>query len=1099
MSEELREQVLSAFRLTPRQHEAAIERGCDVVVTAGAGSGKTSTLVARYASLLADGIDLRRILAITFSEKAAREMRSRVRKTISTLITSATEDDDRNFWVSLNAKMDSTRISTIHSLCAEILRAHPAEAVVDPKFVVVDEGTTAALRVQVVQDTLNTLVGLQEYKPLFQLFEIKVLTGLFDYLLEKRLEAREAFDSEIDMSKVICAQFGLLLRAPDFVNPISELRSMSKLELNEDAGEGIAGQVEELLELWNTAEERLASRDYLGCTSKLFKLRREKLNLRIGKRESQTKGILKQFKKSFDELLNPISGGTTGDDLPPTAEGEAQFVQAMILLKPAFELLEAGYREGLNQLGGLDFDDLEFGAAQLLSQPAIRESWQGQIDAVLVDEFQDTNQRQRTIVESLAGSSGHLFVVGDAKQSIYRFRRADVTVFRAMRQSIKSRGGLPVDLNVTFRAHSPLLTGMNNLLKEVMGDQEDPSRLYYEPFAPLIAHHDLPLEGIQGPHIEVVLGEGEDAETGRQAAAKALASRLLELKEQKQINSWDDVALLFRASTGFPSYEDAFEAANIPFITVAGQGFYDRAEIRDVLNLLRALADPSDDLAMVGLLRSPAFGLTDAALYQLHWRDSVSHHYWMSLHEDLSFLSEDDQEGAQRTLVIMEELIPLVDRVPVAELLKKLIDVTDYRAILAIEESTGGGGRLWRNLDKLVKDAQDSGKVNVRDFLDYLKVVNDAGAREGEAPAEVQGAVRLMTIHKSKGLQFPILVLADASRESRNKGESAYLTQELGLCFKLDSQPMMYRLAKVLEKRQSAAEDHRVLYVALTRAQEKIIINGHVKSTEKKGWSASGWLQELCDAAMVDVNAVMDHSGEAIIVSNTSGAEVRAWAMTPESEIVKAQISEKSKPSADEFAALPIFAPLIVTPSVDESEENEAERSGRRVTGRLATISPNVIGTMVHKAIELWLFPGDPRLIPLLKNAALDAGLAVEVHCDAAVQQAIELLARFYDHPIRKEIEGSVARYHELPYTRMVNDHAETGYIDLLYQNAEGLQVLDFKTDSIHSAEQLDQLVGQYTRQMNRYEEVVNLLLGQTAQARICFLDVNGNIELVSI
>jgi ATP-dependent exoDNAse (exonuclease V) beta subunit len=1098
MSEKLREQVLSAFKLTDRQKEAAIERGRDVVVTAGAGSGKTSTLVARYASLLADGFDLRKVLAITFSEKAAREMRSRVRKTISALIASASNDNDRKFWVSLNAKMDSARISTIHSLCAEILRAHPAEAVVDPKFEVVDEGLTAALRVQVVQDTLSKLVGIPEYKILFQFFEINEITDLFKFLLEKRLETREAFDSETDMQKIICEQLSLLLRASEFVNPISELRSMSMAEMVEDAGEAIAGQVEELLELWRSAEKKLASGDYIASTTVLYNVRRDKLKLVGGKRGSSTKEILKEIQKAYDELLNPICGGKNKTDEPPTAEGEAQFVQALALLKPAFEILESGYREGLTQLGGLDFDDLENGAAQLLLKPAIREIWQGQIDAVLVDEFQDTNQRQRTIVEALAGSSGHLFVVGDAKQSIYRFRRADVTVFRAMRQSIKSKGGLPVDLDETFRAHEPLLNGMNALLKEVMGDKEDPARLYYEPFAPLIAHHETPRDGIHGPHLEVVLGSGEDAETGRLSAAKSLARRLLELKEQQQIKSWDDVALLFRASTGFPSYESALEEANIPFITVAGQGFFDRAEIRDLLNLLRALADPSDDLAMVGLLRSPAFGLTDAALYQLRWKDKVSHHYWISLHEDLACLSDEDQIRAQRVLAIMEQMIPFVDRVPVAELLKKLIDATDYRAILAIEESAGGGGRLWRNLDKLVKDAQDSGKVNVRDFLDYLKVVNDAGAREGEAPAEVQGAVRLMTIHKSKGLQFPILVLADASRVSGNKGESAYLPQELGLSFKLDPQPMLYRLAKVLEKRQGEAEDHRVLYVALTRAQEKIIIIGHVKSTEKKGWSASGWLQELCDAAQVDVNAVVDQAGQALIVPIQSGAEVRAWAMPSEGDSLKAPDGEQRKPPV-EYAALPIFAPLVIEHPLEESSEDNVQRHDWRVTGRLGIIPPNVIGTMVHKAIELWLFPGDPRLVSLLQTTALDAGLAEEVHREAAVQEAIELLVRFYDHPIRKEIEASAARYHELPYTRMVNDHAETGYIDLLYQNAEGLQILDFKTDSIRNEEHLEQIVGQYTRQMNRYSEVADSMLGQKAQARLCFLDVEGKLELVSI
>jgi len=170
---------------------------------------------------------------------------------------------------------------------------------------------------------------------------------------------------------------------------------------------------------------------------------------------------------------------------------------------------------------------------------------------------------------------------------------------------------------------------------------------------------------------------------------------------------------------------------------------------------------------MAGLLRSPAFGLTDTALYQLRWQNAAPVPYWTALQGDLSVLDNSDQPRAARALIILKDLLPQVDRIPVSELLKKLVDATDYRAILAVDDNSGTGGRLWRNLDKLLADAQTSGQVNVRDFLDYLITINDAGAREGEAPAEAQGSVRLMTIHKSKGLEFPIVVLADASREPK--------------------------------------------------------------------------------------------------------------------------------------------------------------------------------------------------------------------------------------------------------------------------------------------------------------------------------------------
>ena len=700
---------------------------------------------------------------------------------------------------------------------------------------------------------------------------------------------------------------------------------------------------------------------------------------------------------------------------------------------------------------------------------------------------------------SLASESslGRLFVVGDAKQSIYRFRRADVTVFRSVQRNIEAQDGLVRDLDETFRAHEPLLDAMGDLLKVTIGTQEDFSHLYFVPYSPMIANHKTPPEHVSGPHVEFILGAGEDAASSRPIAARALAFRLLELKKQKQICCWDEVALLFRASTGFTDYENAFEEANIPFVTVAGRGFYDRAEIRDVLNILRALADPSDDLAMAGLLRSPAFGLTDTALYQLRWQDKTPVHYLPALKGDLSKLDYEDQRRARRVLSILNEIIPHVDRIPVAELLKKLVDTTDYRAVLAIGDNNGTGGRLWRNLDKLIADAQTSGKVNVRDFLDYLTTINDAGAREGEAPADAQGAVRLMTIHKSKGLQFPIVVLADAGRAPHGGSDGAYLLPNLGLAFKLDPAPMLYRLAKWQDQKESEAEEQRVLYVALTRAQQKIIISGHTTPTKKGEWTTAAWLNGLIAATDIELNTLIEQAGKEVNTQTIFGNAVRAWAIPAEISVVRNDEQNVMEP-LQESDATPIYAPLIETSSPIVSEEEEMIHAWR-VTEVGDAIPAVEIGHMVHKAIELWLFPDNPKLPRLLDAAAKNEGETQPSQRSAAISRAIELLARLQFHPLRKEIEEASECYHELAYTRMVGERAETGYIDLLYRSMTGWQIVDFKTDSIRSAAHRADLINMYSHQMERYASVVLQLLGQPVQARICFLDNQGNVELVVV
>jgi ATP-dependent helicase/nuclease subunit A len=1099
MNSNLVERVLAAFTLTPKQELAALARGRDIAVTAGAGSGKTRTLVARYACLLAEGIAIRKVVAITFSDKAAQEMRSRARETLDKLVAQAATEDERGFWLDLNNQMDAARISTIHSLCAEILRAHPVEARIDPRFEVLDEGLTAALRAQIVNDVMARLVSLTEFAALFRVMGTKNLTSLLALLLEKRLEAQEIINREdLDGSLVIQKAIASALADPSIADCIAELRGLGLAAIYRDGGDKLGQQAEELLSVWSEIEAALVNRDSFSCAGLLFQARRNRMGLTFGSKSSRVYNIIKDLQVAYDRLVDPICGGKDSKGKPPNLDTEADFALASGLIEPAFELMIKSYREALVQRGALDFDDLENGAVQLLSLPEIQERWQGEIEALLVDEFQDTNERQRKIVRALAGAPGKLFVVGDAKQSIYRFRRADVTVFRSLREEIRSQGGLHVDLDETFRTHRPLLEVMSYLLEAKMGTVEDPSRPFFEPFSPMVAIHELPREGIIPPHIEFVYGAGENAAKARPVAAQALAARLLELKQQGQIKDWDDVVLLFRASTGFPFYENAFEDANIPFVTVAGRGFYDRPEIRDVLNILQALANPIDDLAMAGLLRSPAFGLTDIALYQLRRKNDPPTHFFDALHGDLTFLNNDDCLRAERALSILIGIIPCVDRVPVAELIKQLIDTTDYRAVLATGETSGNSGRMWRNIDKLVVDAENSGKVNVRDFFDYITTINDVGAREGEAPADAQGSVRLMTIHKSKGLEFPIVVLADAGRRPNTKSEAAYLLHDLGLAFKLDPPPMLYLLAKQRDQDQDNAEEDRVLYVALTRAQEKLIISGHATPTKKSGWTADSWLSKLGDAAQVDINQLLEKPGTEILCQTMVGQAIRTWAITEEMLIPMGGKVIESK-LISESGDQPLYAPLVEPAASLVAEDEAPEEKDWHSTRMVAAIPPGVIGHMVHKALELWIFPGDPKLQQLLDASALEAGLAHPDQRSEAINYAMVLLGRLHDSPIWKEIDEALENYHELPYTRMVGDHAETGYIDLLYRSAIGWEIVDFKTDAIQSNARRTELINAYTRQLQRYASVVSTLFGEKARRRICFLDSLGTVDLVEV
>lgn len=1105
MADHLTEQVLKLFTLNEKQRIAATESGRDVVVTAGAGSGKTSTLVARYACLLAKGTKPRRIAAITFSIKAAQEMRSRVRSKLIKLEEKAGDQSERTFWSELSTQIDSARIGTIHSLCAEILRNHPAEAGLDPRFDLIDEGLSASLRVQVVEDTLARLVEEDRFLPLLFHVPVRDLSKMLKQMLKSRLETQEAFEIAVDNRSRLIKELGERMASPQIMELINELREYNPWELLKDENSAMAEMVQNLLANWSAAEKEIAENDPVSCAESLFIARRKYLRRNIGKKDGMVKAVIAELQHLFDVLIDPLTGGADSKDKPSTIEAEELFEQLLPLLREAFDRVHQAYRAQLDKRQALDFDDLEDYAHRLLKIPEVRERWQKELDAVMVDEYQDTNRRQRDIVNALAGDRGCLFMVGDMRQSIYRFRRADVTVFRDEQERIKRQNGLLVDLDRTYRAHEQLLGATGDLLSEVIGTEEDLARKYYVPYTPLVADKKTPEHPVQAPHVEFIVGAGEDAATAKPIAGQALAARLQQLKHEGQIKKWDEVVLLFRASTGYPYYEEALEDAGIPFVTVAGRGFYDRPEIRDLLNILRAIADPLDDLSFVGLLRSPAFGLSDAGLFQLRQSEVP---YWQALQGDLSDLSEPDQAGARHVLQVLNLLMPMVDRVPVAELLKRVIDELDYRAILAtadigIEElkASKAGGRLWRNLDKLLADTQLSQAVNVRDFLAMLETLNDAGAREGEAAAEAEGSVRLMTIHSSKGLEFPIVVLADAGRGKPSSKANAFLSEDLGVTFKLDPTPMLFRLAKYIDNDQDECEDFRILYVALTRAQSKLIISSHATYNKEGLVTLPGWAKTLDQAAGFPSVDVATHGSQPFIARTSGKQPVRVVCLMQPAVLSPLKAENSGSKESIESDLAPLYKPVegfgqVETPdeleSIQQVQSWRATQTDKRVSGKM-------LGLIVHKSIQRWLYPGDPRLQALLESETYRFGLATETTREEIIAQATKLLKRFREHPVWLEISLAQERYAELPYSYILGDKLENRTIDLLYRDESGWHIIDFKTDPISTFVHKEQLIQVYASQVRRYKAVVKSKLGQAVSGQLCFLDDQGEVSLIKV
>ncbi len=1085
----------SLLGLTPDQLAAVVESDADVVVTAGAGTGKTQTLVARYLWHLAHGQSPREVVAITFTEKAAREMRNRIRAQVAALAREG-KNDRRQQWEALEGQMDAARIGTIHSLCAELMRAHPAEARVDPAFEVVNESWSAALKAQAVEDALAWAVGQPEVAQLFIAFRPYALRDVLLELLGRRLDADQAFDSEAGSDWLAPAAIDSALHA--FVDDAvvrDAVRSLAESPTSEEMTGSMAAQVEMLLAGWEAAQTALGQKRSLEAAGVLFDMRRGAMNTGLGRKDGQARAAIHAIREAYGVTLEPWLGGGGAKDPRPDPSVEARFTEDAPRLRLLFGEAERAYRQQLEARRALDFDDLEAGALALLSDPSIEQTWSEKIGAVLVDEFQDTNARQREIIERLAGvGQGKLFVVGDARQSIYRFRGADVTVFRQLRVQRARSGGKVFDLSRTFRSHAGLLAGMDEVLSRIMGT-EQADELYDVPYTALDPSRPAPSPP-GSPFLELVLGAGEHAEEARPRAAQALCRRLRELRSADEITSWEQVALLFRASTGFDDYERALEQAGIPFVTVAGRGFYDRPEIRDLLNTLRVLADPTDDLAMAGFLRSPAIGMTDAGLFSLRVRDGGLHPLLAAVNEPGSLALPSDTAAAERAQVVLEELLPWVDRLPVVALIKRVVDRLDLRAVSAASHS-----RLWRNVDKLIDDAQASQVIRLTEFLAYLRTLRAVGAREGEAAAEAEGAVRLMTIHKAKGLEFDVTVLADASRQPPTRRASVYVSPIVGVAprpDRLEGEPLAYRLAGAIDRAQSEAEARRLLYVAMTRARDKLIVSGHVSQSRGR-WSAAGWLGQIMEAWHLDAEQLALSAEDAALLSTTEGNRL-ALSVAREDLRFETQISQE--PGWPESPAKDLFSPIdsAQTEASDDDLDEDAEPDWR-ATRSGSSVPGAAVGRLVHTALQRACLPTDPTFAGLMQAEALRVGLVAPSQRKQAVAQAEMLLERLENHPIWDAMRRADPVLHEVPFTVSLGSAwPRSGVIDVLYRLDEAWVVLDFKTDHL-SDEQAVLIAAEdyFERQIRPYVQAVEKLLGERPAGRLCFLDAVEQVRLVDL
>ncbi len=891
---------------TPAQHQA-IHLDDNLIVTAGAGSGKTRVLVERYLRLLTTEalqddetafVAVASILAITFTDKAAREMRERVQQAVEQRAQEAPRAE-RPTWEARRSAIEAARIGTIHSFCATLLRSHPAETGLDPGFRVLDEVEALLLLTESVDTAMAAAVQsayrndpdvARQTADLTLLLaetgreELRtILTGMVRGGAEVRA-ALAHMPMTADELQVWWQTWLTTTRANVLAALIRHLRSCAaSVELDRLAA---VASDQDLI-----GKQVRAVHDWLGQLPRIDVTAGglepathislpdftpiQTIRLTGGSKKNwPTTTDLEAAKDALNVLRTAYQEYQDKDLLELTfdAELEQRAAQVILALRALYMQVVACYTQRKEQIDALDYDDLEQRARALLEQhPQVCARWQAELRAVLVDEFQDTNDEQRAIIYALTGMHNSspaastppgaactppaLFVVGDGKQSIYRFRGADVRVFRRVASDIVARGGRAVTLDTSFRSHAMLLTWINQVAASIFA-RSRPLQAYEIPFEALHAHRPAPTHPCC---VEVhLVTDTANAEESREVEARVLVERIQALvtgaegplvagPQGWRAPEYGDFALLFQASTAFDYYEQALRAEGIPFLTTAGRGYYGRKEVLDLIHLLRVLDDPDDELALVGVLRSPLFALDDGTILRL--RFAHPHSMWTALMERTVETPDAASMPLDFARATLRDLHDLRGRVTVVELLRAALAQTGYLATIS---GLPDGERRRVNVEKLLEVARRAGSGGLGALRVYLDTLLQTDSHEAEAPLEATGSVQLMTVHRSKGLEFPIVVLPDLGRKPLPQKASWLARRPYGLALRLrgatgEQEPTVaYQLALAEERQMEQAERERLLYVALTRARDYLLLSGPAAKKTGEDWlsrlmRAAGW------------------------------------------------------------------------------------------------------------------------------------------------------------------------------------------------------------------------------------------------------------------
>jgi len=1094
---------------TPNQTAAIEGMAKYLCVDAGAGSGKTSVLIDRIVRLIDQRLaSLDDVVAITFTEAAAAEMKERLRAAFRERAP-VDDPDEMSRWRDMERRIESARVSTIHAFCAGLLRENALRIGLDPDFTVVAEAESDLLRGEVVTDTVHALLEASDEAAVRAATELgtrPLINEMEAMLKRRRLLDRIGRAHPVQDPEALCAHWRQVADEADRRNLVALARS-PRLRLLRDGLADLAGHCDAPGDAREVGRaEMVAALDgILGCgdadTIRQHFGRIADVGFRGARKKNWDDEDALDAVKALEEETRKLAK----DALPPEIDEETERRAARLTVD-----VHATYRNVLDAFQSakaeracLDFDDLIRAALETLrGNDEVRARTARSIKFLLIDEFQDTDSSQLEMARLLAGhpEGPALFIVGDAKQSIYDFRDAEVEVF----QQEKADADTVIPLGRNFRTVPEVMGFINETFA-----RSDLLEAVEPEYVRLQTHR-----ASAGPRrVEFLVPEPEEGlnrDDYREREADLIAWRIESMcggaepasvidkgSAEPRPAAFGDVALLFRSTNKIYLYEEGLRRRSIPYNVVAGAGFYERQEIIDLRNLLTVLVDPWDEAALLGFLRGPMAGLSDESL--LEWcagrgaaaafRSSAvpglngDSNRLFGSHVLPQWTTTPDQINAYCPHLTLEAARELVadlrahSEMPLPAFLRYVLDRTGYEA-LALSQFLGV--QKASNVRKLVDLAEGFSRVRpprLAAFVHYLDAVTLEAIREGEATLapEGSGAVTLMSIHKAKGLEFPIVVIPDASRDLHGPDTRPLaLHRELGVAARVTNsdgesvRPAVYDAIRREHKHKGRAEHARILYVAMTRARDWLFIGGDPAP------GTGSWMKTFDDVYGLlerEDGDVVEGDGWGAVVRRTAerGKRAERPALEAAAPCVEDLVARAGPivPSAEgrkSFSVSELLDAMTATRDAEDLDTAPADQSR----------DPLLRGSLVHRMLEIWDLDGDPPIDPFLRRECP----AIRAW-DALGPYLRDVADRFTASPLGRRMKADPDLRREAPFLLRLGDAIVSGTIDALLGDGT---IIDYKTGRFAPERH-----ARYETQLRLYAVAVRRLLDKRPPAALLY------------